>query len=92
MNANEIQTIQNLVSEAANCAGRDYDHSFSLEGDKLTFFPDDQDFDTLDEVQIHEATISYDEKENLVTITGLYEKPFKMSPVPAALVAVFYAS
>ena len=92
MNANEIETIQNLVSKAADCAGRDYDHSFSLEGDKLTFFPDDLYFIQSTKVLLRKATISYDEKENLVTITGLYEKPFKMSPVPAALVAVFYAS
>lgn len=30
-------------------------------------------------------------EDGMLVLTGLYEKPFKMSPVPAALVAVLYA-
>lgn len=30
-------------------------------------------------------------EDGMIVLTGLYDKPFKMSPVPAALVAVLYA-
>jgi len=75
------------IIEAANDQAKiDYDCTITLVEDKDThkviMFNDEGEESCSAKIYM---------EDGLLVLDGLYDKPFKMSPVPAALVAVLYA-